>query len=53
MIAITGACGKLGKLVLEELLNENIAANKIVALSRSTQKLDNFKKKGITVRYGN
>jgi NAD(P)H dehydrogenase (quinone) len=53
MIAITGACGKLGKLVLEELLNENIAANKIVALTRSTQKLDNFKKKGITVRYGN
>jgi len=49
MIAITGACGKLGKLVLEELLNENIAANKIVALTRSTQKLDNFKKQGLRI----
>lgn len=53
MIAITGASGKLGELILEELLNENIAANKIVAIARSPQKLDNFKKKGITVRYGN
>ena len=53
MIAITGASGKLGKLVLEELLNENIAANKIVGIARNPQKLDNFKKKDITVRYGN
>lgn len=51
MIAITGASGHLGQLVMQQLLNENVPAQNIVALARTVTKLNEFKKKGVDIRY--
>lgn len=49
MIAITGATGQLGRLVIEALL-ERIAASELVALVRDPLKAQDLSAKGVTVR---
>lgn len=49
MIAITGASGHLGRLVITQLL-QKLPADNIAALVRSPQKVDDFKAKGVVVR---
>ena len=52
MIGITGASGQLGQLVIENLLKLGVEPNKIVAIARKTEKLSDFSKKGVVVRFG-
>ena len=49
MIAVTGANGQLGQLVIEELL-KRVSADQIIALVRSPEKAQNLKAQGIQVR---
>lgn len=49
MIAVTGATGQLGSLVIEALLNK-VPASKIVAAVRNPSKAQHIKDLGITVR---
>ena len=49
MIAITGASGQLGQLVVEELLN-TVAANQLVAIVRNPAKIQSFAERGVQVR---
>jgi len=49
MIAITGAAGKLGQLVLKGLLQQ-VPANQIVATVRSLEKADDLRALGVQVR---
>lgn len=49
MITITGATGQLGGLVIEQLL-QKVAANQIVAISRSLEKAVGLAEKGVVVR---
>ncbi|KNC90951.1 SDR family oxidoreductase [Trabulsiella odontotermitis] len=51
MIAITGATGQLGQLVITELL-KRVAASQIVAIVRNPAKADTLRQQGITVRAG-
>ncbi|KNC93137.1 SDR family oxidoreductase [Trabulsiella odontotermitis] len=51
MIAITGATGQLGQLVIAELL-KRVAASQIVAIVRNPAKADTLRQQGITVRAG-
>lgn len=51
MIAITGATGQLGQLVIENLL-KTIPANQLVAIVRNPAKAQALSDKGITVRQG-
>lgn len=51
MIAITGATGQLGQLVIRHLLN-NTTADNIVALVRNLEKAQPLKELGIEVREG-
>ena len=51
MIAITGATGQLGKLVIEDLL-KHIAADRIIAVVRTPAKASAFAAKGVVVRGG-
>lgn len=51
MIAITGATGQLGQLVIEQLLN-TVPANQIVAIVRNPAKAEALSQQGITVRQG-
>ncbi|MHA0956484.1 SDR family oxidoreductase [Enterobacter ludwigii] len=51
MIAITGATGQLGQLVIEQLLN-TVPANQIVAIVRNPAKAEALRQQGITVRQG-
>lgn len=50
LIAVTGASGHLGRLVVEALLARNISANRIVALVRVPQKVADFAERGVEVR---
>lgn len=50
MIVVTGATGKLGRLVISELLKK-VPAGQIVAAVRSPQKADDLKALGIVVRH--
>lgn len=52
MIALTGASGQLGQLVIKNLLNEGVKPDSIVAIARSTDKLADFAKEGVVVRFG-
>ncbi|WP_412471172.1 SDR family oxidoreductase [Halobacteriovorax sp. RT-2-4] len=52
MIALTGASGQLGQLVIKALLDEGVKANEIVAIARSTDKLSDYEKQGVQVRFG-
>ncbi|MGL6020294.1 MAG: SDR family oxidoreductase [Gibbsiella quercinecans] len=49
MIAVTGATGQLGRLVIEALL-KTIPANQIVAAVRSPEKAQDLAKQGLVVR---
>ena len=49
-IAVAGASGHLGRLVVEALLAQNTPANKIVALVRDSQKVSDFARRGVEVR---
>jgi len=49
MIAITGASGHLGRLVVEGLLKE-VPANQIVAAVRSPEKAEDLRESGVQVR---
>lgn len=51
MIAITGANGKLGNLVVQELLKRTDAKN-VVALVRNPEKAANLQALGVQVRKG-
>ncbi|EQC44377.1 SDR family oxidoreductase [Bacteriovorax sp. Seq25_V] len=52
MYAITGASGQLGRLVIEKLLAQNVAAKDIVAVVRNPAKVKDLREKGIVVREG-
>lgn len=49
MIAITGASGQLGQLVVEELL-KTVAADQLVAIVRNPAKIKAFAERGVQVR---
>lgn len=49
MIAITGASGQLGRLVIEDLL-KTVKAEEIVAVVRNPAKVDDFASRGVQVR---
>lgn len=48
-IVITGATGKLGRHVLEVLLERNVPTEEIVATGRSLEKLEDFAAQGVRV----
>lgn len=50
MIAVTGATGHLGRLVIENLLERGVAAGEIVALARSPEKARDLAGRGVQVR---
>lgn len=50
MIAVTGATGRLGRLVIEELLDRGVAPAEIAALVRSPDKAQDFADHGVQVR---
>jgi NAD(P)H dehydrogenase (quinone) len=49
-LLVTGASGKLGKLVLDALLKRGVAASDIIATTRDVTKLADYAAKGIEVR---
>ena len=49
-IVITGATGRLGRHVVEALLQRNVPAAEIVAAGRSIEKLADFAARGVQVR---
>lgn len=50
-LLVTGASGKLGRLILDELLSSNrVAPENIIATSRETGKLSDYAAKGVTTR---
>jgi len=51
MIAVTGATGKLGGLVIDGLL-KSVPAERIVAIVRSPEKAERFASRGVQVRRG-
>lgn len=50
ILAVTGATGQLGRLVLESLLARGAAPESIVAIGRATEKLADFEVRGVQVR---
>ena len=52
LIAVTGASGHLGRLVIEDLLARNVPANRIVAVVRDPQKAADFASREVEVRRG-
>ena len=52
LIAVTGASGHLGRLVVEDLLARNFPASRIVAVVRDSQKAADFAARGVQVRVG-
>lgn len=51
-IVISGASGQLGTLVVKELLARGVPASDLILVSRTPEKLDEFKKLGATTRFG-
>ncbi|MGW4079033.1 SDR family oxidoreductase [Streptomyces asiaticus] len=49
-IAVTGATGQLGRLVVEDLLRRGVAAPDIIATGRSTDRLAELAERGVQVR---
>lgn len=49
MIAITGATGQLGRLVINKLLKK-VPASEVIAAVRSPEKADDLKALGVTLR---
>jgi NAD(P)H dehydrogenase (quinone) len=52
VVAVTGATGQLGNIVIKHLLKK-LPANQIVAVVRNTEKAAPLAKFGVEVRYGN
>lgn len=52
IIAVTGATGHLGRLVIEALLDRGVPAPEVVAVARDTAKADALAARGVTVRWG-
>lgn len=50
MILVTGATGKLGRLVLEHLLRRGVAASQLVAAVRSPERAQDLAARGVSVR---
>jgi NAD(P)H dehydrogenase (quinone) len=51
-IVISGASGQLGELVVKDLLARGVPANDLILVSRTPEKLDEFKRRGATTRFG-
>lgn len=51
-IVISGASGQLGELVVRELLARGVSAGNLILVSRTPEKLDEFKKLGAATRFG-
>jgi NAD(P)H dehydrogenase (quinone) len=51
-IVVSGASGQLGGLVVKELIARGIPASDLILVSRTPEKLDEFKKLGATTRFG-
>jgi NAD(P)H dehydrogenase (quinone) len=51
-IVISGASGQLGGLVVRELLARGVPAKNLILVSRTPGKLDEFRKLGATIRFG-
>jgi NAD(P)H dehydrogenase (quinone) len=51
-IIISGASGQLGGLVVKELLARGVPANALILVSRTPERLDEFKSLGATTRFG-
>jgi NAD(P)H dehydrogenase (quinone) len=51
-IVISGASGQLGTLVVKDLLARGVPASDLILVSRTPEKLDEFKKLGATTRFG-
>jgi NAD(P)H dehydrogenase (quinone) len=49
-LAVTGATGHLGRLVVESLLDRGVPASDVVAIGRDTARLDDLAARGVTVR---
>lgn len=52
MIAVTGATGHLGRLIVSEILDREVPAARLVAIARSPQKARDLAGLGIDVRQG-
>lgn len=50
MIAVTGATGQLGRLVIESLLDRNVAPSELVAVVRNPDKAKDIAERGIEIR---
>ena len=51
MIVVTGATGKLGRQIVEQLL-ERLPANRVAASARDVSKVDDLARRGVRVRHG-
>ena len=51
-IVISGASGQLGGLVVKELLARGVPASNLILVSRTPEKLDEYKKLGAATRLG-
>ncbi|MFP5359232.1 MAG: NAD(P)H-binding protein, partial [Actinomycetes bacterium] len=51
-IAVTGASGQLGHLVVDSLIARGIAPSSIVAIARTTAKAADLAERGVDVRHG-
>jgi NAD(P)H dehydrogenase (quinone) len=52
MILVTGATGKLGRLIVQGLLEKGIAASSLAALARTPPKASDLASRGVQVRQG-
>ena len=50
MIAVTGATGHLGRLIVSELLDRNVPSEELVALVRTPSKADDLADRGVELR---
>jgi NAD(P)H dehydrogenase (quinone) len=50
-IVVTGATGHFGRLAVEALLTRGVAADQIVAVGRSVEKIQDLAERGVTVKY--
>lgn len=51
-IVVSGASGQLGELVVKDLLARGVPAGDLILVSRTPEKLDEFKKLGASTRFG-
>ena len=52
MIAVTGATGHLGRLIVSELLDHDVPAGDVVAVVRTPEKANDLASQGVDVRQG-